>query len=533
MFYHNNPDLYPTPDWLIDKMLDKVELKSFRNILEPSCGYGNIVKKIKSKLRPRDLDYLNIDVIEIDKDLQIILKDKGVRVIHDDFLTFESEKSYGLIIANPPFSADCKHLLKMIEIQEKNGGEIVCLLNAETIKNPYSNDRKYLASLLSKYNADIEYIKNAFADKDSLRKTNVEIALIYIKIDKQYEDSIILEHLKQEEEYKTHQSGNSYVVPKDFIEQIISRYNFEANAGIKLINEYEQLLPLLSKDFDDESPILELVMFDERHSRDYDNLNNKFIRRLRYKYWKTLFRSEEMTKLFTNDLRAQYNDKLAELQNYDFSKYNIEQIQLDIKIMLKDSLEKTILQLFETLIDYAFWDGYKKNIHYYNGWKTNEAHKISDKRNILPWNAYCSWSNDFSPSHYTFVDKIRDLHKTFTYLDNGGTIAENDIMDILKQAEMNNQTKDIKLEYFSLDCYKKGTTHFTWKRPDLIKKLNIMGSRKKGWLPPDYGKDYDDMTQEEKSVIDSFQGEEDYVKTIQNKNFYLGEIKLLGLGGSS
>ena len=39
---------------------------------------------------------------------------------------------------NPPFSEGDKHLLKAINIM-KNGGQIVCILNAETIKNPYSN----------------------------------------------------------------------------------------------------------------------------------------------------------------------------------------------------------------------------------------------------------------------------------------------------------------------------------------------------------------------------------------------------------
>jgi len=36
-------------------------------------------------------------------------------------------KEYSLIILNPPFSNGCKHLLKALEMQQRNGGAVVCL----------------------------------------------------------------------------------------------------------------------------------------------------------------------------------------------------------------------------------------------------------------------------------------------------------------------------------------------------------------------------------------------------------------------
>ena len=521
---------YPTPTPLIDKMLGKVNLHKYRNILEPSMGKGDILDRI-SEINSHDKYHkVKLYGIEISPELSSIAKSKGYKVIHDDFLTYHSAKSYGLIIANPPFSNGVKHLLKMIEIQEQNGGDIVCLLNAETIKNPFSNDRKFLLRQLDKYNADIEFIKNAFTDAE--RKTNVETALIYIKIEKEYKNSVIIDHLKQEEQYKVQSKVSNDIVSNDFMERIIAKYNFEINAGVKLINEYEQLLPMLSRDFDSESPILELSVFDEQYNRENDSLVNKFIKKVRYKYWQTLFRSKEFSSLLTNDLRVQYSDKMEELQDYDFSEYNINQIKLDIQLMLGDSLEQTIFKLFDDLISHAHWHGYEGNIHYYNGWRTNSASMVNDKRNILPWNAYGSWGDRFSPSYYTFLDKIRDIHKVFTYLDNGKTILDDDIFEILRQAEDDEQTKDIDLGYFTITCFKKGTTHFKWKRQDLIKKLNILGAQNRNWLPPSYGNPYDTMTKEEQTVIDSFQGKDDYEKTMQDKNFYLGSVgsNLLMLG---
>lgn len=60
--------------------------------------------------------------------------------------------------------------------------------------------------------------------------------------------------------------------------------------------------------------------------------------------------------------------------------------------------------------------------------------------------------------------------------------------------------------------------------PELIKKLNIYGSQKKGWQPPSYGKKrYEDMTPEEQRVIDEFEGQESYAETLAHKSYYLPE----------
>ena len=42
-------DFYPTPDNLIDKMLDGVNLSMIHSVLEPSAGKGDIVEHLKRK----------------------------------------------------------------------------------------------------------------------------------------------------------------------------------------------------------------------------------------------------------------------------------------------------------------------------------------------------------------------------------------------------------------------------------------------------------------------------------------------------
>lgn len=60
---------------------------------------------------------------------------------------------------NPPFNKGDQHLLKAMELMKGTGGQIICILNAETIKNPYSLYRQDLKNKLEKYEAEIEYHK--------------------------------------------------------------------------------------------------------------------------------------------------------------------------------------------------------------------------------------------------------------------------------------------------------------------------------------------------------------------------------------
>src|ERR1017187_1621818 len=142
-----NQDFYPTPKKLIRRMLEGVDFHEVRDVLEPSAGKGDICDYISSKFEYRGANGRNVmDVIEIDEDLQATLKGKGYNLIHDDFLTFETNKVYDLIIANFPFSEGDHHILHAIELMERTGGNLVCLVNAETIKNPYTNLRQMLAT---------------------------------------------------------------------------------------------------------------------------------------------------------------------------------------------------------------------------------------------------------------------------------------------------------------------------------------------------------------------------------------------------
>lgn len=523
--FNDNQDFYPTPPKLIRKMLSFIDFRYIRTVLEPSGGKGDLIEAINNQFKSYQGRYskkekFDIDTIEKDQNLRFILQGKNFRVVHDNFLTFDTYKKYDVIFMNPPFSQGEKHLLKAIELQQ-NGGKIVCLLNAETLKNPYSNYRKELIQQLEKYNAKIEYIQNAFADAE--RKTSVEVALIYIDIPEIPYNSVILEELKQEESNTTNQHYSSdKLINSDFILGIVQQYKYEIKTGLKLISEYNALKPYMLASFDGSSPVLKLELDSE--DKEGSTLENAYIKQIRSKYWKALFNNEQFMSLFTSNLKQKYMQMVTELKDYDFSLYNIYTLRIQLSKEMVQGVEDTILNLFDEFSHkHHYYDESSKNIHLYNGWKTNKAYKIN-KKVIIPLNGFrdlqYSWGR-YKPTDYQVLNKLKDIEKVFNYLDDGKT-EEVDMQQELKMAEHYGETKKIELKYFYITFYKKGTCHIEFKNMELLKKFNLFGSQRKGWLPPSYGKaQYKDMTPEEKAVINDFEGEQSYNDIMKNKSYYI------------
>lgn len=541
--FKDNKDFYPTPEAIINKMLCDIDFRMIQSILEPSAGSGNIVETIKKKEKFHSTTYnkisYDIDCIEADANLQHILKEKNFRVVYNDFLTYDTMKEYDLVVMNPPFSNGCKHLLKALEMQQRNGGAVVCLLNAETLKNPCTNDRQYLQRKLTEYNAKVEFIQDAFMDAE--RKTAVEIALIKVKLPDVQRDSFILDGLRKAQEQREVEENDSYyLVEGDFFKAIVNQYKMEVEAGIKLIKEYYAMKPFILSEFGKDKEtgetvqqggcILQMDIIGNRDKYNNKLSINEYIREVRGKYWNALFENKKFIGQLTNNLQRDFYNKVEELKDYDFSLYNIYQLKIDMQKKVVKGIEDTIMELFEEFSNkYHWYDETSGNIHYYNGWKTNKAW-IINKKVIIPLNAYDTYYTDrFRPTRYDIVRKLQDIEKCFNYLDGGLTEAV-DLEESLKFAEEYGETKNIQLKYFTVTFYKKGTCHIVFNDDELLKKFNIFGSQHKGWLPPSYGKkSYKDMTAEEKAVVNEFEGEKGYSKVMSNRKYYLFDGNNLNL----
>ncbi|AMJ66033.1 methyltransferase [Hymenobacter sp. PAMC 26628] len=109
-----------------------------------------------------------------DPELRAVLHDKGYKVIANDFLNYRGDHFFDLIVMNPPFSNGDRHLLKAWDVVAA-GGDVVCLLNTETLANPYTETRQLLARLIEDHGTS-EALGAVFAEAE--RSTNVGVSLV-------------------------------------------------------------------------------------------------------------------------------------------------------------------------------------------------------------------------------------------------------------------------------------------------------------------------------------------------------------------
>lgn len=466
-------------------------------------------------------------VIEINPTLQDILKARKFTLVGSDFLTYNGDEHYDLIIMNPPFSNGDEHLLKAIDLAKKTGGRIVCLLNAETIKNPYSNRRKLLIQQLEKYNAEYDYVKDGF--KTAEHQTDVECVIVKLNVPSPFENcrSRIVDELEDFDiELDDVNSESHEIVTNDVMKQAVLMYKREIELGKRLIQEYLAIKPYITSTFNEkETPSyvkgsnLILSTDTERKNLDF----NDYVRAVRYKYWYELLHKPSFMGNLTSNLRTEYFNQIKELSKKDFSLSNIYAVKIDILSKVATGIEKKIVNLFEKL-SYEHSMGCDGNIHLFSGWKTNKAYIINSKV-VVPY-MHC-WDSIWGKFKYDCYpgevgDFLNDIQKCLDFLDGGETEVERDVVTWLKHYEEGQITKNLHFKYFDVNVYKKGTIHIKFTNPDVLKKLNIYGCLHKGWLPPVYGKKhYRDMTQEEKTVIDGFEGEQEYEKVFAEKDRYI------------
>lgn len=245
----------------------------------------------------------------------------------------------------------------------------------------------------------------------------------------------------------------------------------------------------------------------------------------------------------TSNLRDKYMRMVDQMEKYDFTLFNIQKIAAQMNAEMNQGVQDTIVALFGKMTEQHTWyPEMESNIHYFNGWKTNKAHKLGMKV-ILPiygvFSTY-SWSKD-TFSVYEAEKTISDIEKVFNYLDGNATAAV-DLHGVLLRACEQGQTRNIPCKFFDVTLYKKGTMHIKFRNSELVDRFNIYCCRHKGWLPPSYGKArYSNMQSEEKAVVDSFHGdgkegsgEKVYSAVMARADYFLSEpvqtIPMLGAG---
>lgn len=507
MYNKFNPDYFPTPMSLIEKMINKLDRSwkhEIKHVLEPSAGSGGLIEGMQKLYmqgqeingfwcKGRDKCDIKFDAIEIEEGLVDILRGKGINVAyHGDFMEYQPQKYYDLIFCNLPFSCCTKHLIKCIEMQERIGGKIVAITSASILENTYSNDREYLKKLLDTYNADIEYLEEAFMTDDTERKTNVKVALIYINIPMKNKESMFEKEFKRDFPQINFKEINSVTIKRNKLEQLVFEYDLVINSVTKLFEEEMRINSLL-KGFNLDSGIK--ICNGLTHP---EKMNiNDFIEETNQKFWNRFINETEFETILPSQLKDNFRSNMQRQRNIAFNLDNLHHFYKELMLAIPDSYEKAVAKVFDDVTRrWNYTDSeWCKTTWGYDGWKSNNAFAIKN-RVIIP--CYLANPDSFASQ---IPNELIDLNIIF---NNIAGVKNKD--DLKYGGEVHNAIKNnckkFETEHFLISTFKKGTMWVYFKNKKHLAMFNYMAGLGKSWLNEGFAdKPYDNMTDYEKEIV--------------------------------
>lgn len=170
---------FPTPDDVIDKMIQYARLTDEHTLLEPSAGIGNIPDRVRTK-------GINckIGCVEIRPALAKILELKGYETACCDILTdpviHSNELLYDRILMNPPFEhgQDVEHVRHCFDTFLATDGILVSVMSAGVLSNKHN---KYIdfRNWVEDIGGFFENLGSAF--KGSFNSTGTSVILLVLQ----------------------------------------------------------------------------------------------------------------------------------------------------------------------------------------------------------------------------------------------------------------------------------------------------------------------------------------------------------------
>ena len=428
----------------------------------------------------------DVSVVEIDMQHHSTLKELGAKIIGYDFMDVSSLASVSQIIMNPPFAQGCAHVLHAWECLYD--AELVAIINAETIRNPFSQERQKLVSLIEQFGS-VEFLQDEFTDEVE-RTTKVEVALIYLeKVPRQYvETDHLTKGLKRGDSQYAEidpETCSALALPGNFIQDTCFRFE-QAVQAARQASEAQALADNLRGGLG--------ITLEEMQSKgvgsDYRELassvrekaNEEFKARyvdLKNRAWSQILRSTLLTDKLSNQARRKIESDSKEIYHLEFNPANIHGFLMGVAQSLGDIYTEMILMLFDSIIERS-----TDNAVFYKSWKSNQKHRIGMRlrktRFILPrFRMGFSRSLDYEDERF-----LADIDKAFHYL-HGGVGDYDGLVHATRQNRI--ETGDrFSSRYFEFRYYRGAQTmHFYPKSTEVMDKLNRFVGRIRQWLPGD------------------------------------------------
>lgn len=482
---------YPTPANLAAKAWSKFRNKDFTRVLEASAGNGDLAIACPHFQQRYNYSKITFDCCEIDVNRHAVLRGKGLNVVGMDFLMFGSGAAYSHIIMNPPFSEGAKHVLKAWEIMWD--GEIVAIINAETIRNPFSKERELLASII-KDNGEVEFLDGAFAVPEAERKTGVEVALVYLRKKANINEEIVghlLDNLKSDDATKEslskeYQQMNSIALPTSLIENAVLVFNSavksmrdavfaEARARYYMMLMGKTMAEINGNGKNDElvKDSTSIAFVQEEISTRYSDIKDRA--------WTGILRSSDVKSKLSSKAQKRLESEFDTIKHLEFTVVNIYGFLCGLAENQGKIQIDMMLDVFDQITMY-----HSDNAVFYKGWKSNDKHRtcgmrIKMTRFVLPRHTtYLKCGLQFNS-----MQMLSDFDKVFAMLD-GKARPDVGLEDVFSNQfdELRGGAR-VKSSYFDVRYYAGiGTIHFFPSNKNLIDRLNRMVGRERQWIPP-------------------------------------------------
>ncbi|WP_103737848.1 DUF4942 domain-containing protein [Diaphorobacter sp. LR2014-1] len=453
--------------------------------------------------------------VEIDVSHHADLRALGCKIVGFNFMDVESLATVSHVIMNPPFSKGAEHVLHAWDCLYD--AELVAIVNAQTIKNPFSVERRRLVDLIAKH-GNVEFYQDEFVDHVE-RKTTVEIALIYLEKKPTGLDKLLdfMDGLKQGDnehdiEKISPEICQAVAIPENFIQNTI--HNFKdavhaariASEAIAIASRKSNGLGIslqemqakgVGNDFRNVSS--ESVLEEAR--KDFE----KRYRELKNKAWAQIIRSSLLTDKLSNQARRKVEAQAEQIYQLEFTLSNVYGFLKGVVMNMGDIYNDMICGLFDNIMNRS-----NDNVVFYKSWKSNAKHKklgmrVKRTRFILP-RFTCSYLSGLS---YEGEQFLSDVDKVFGYLD-GVTDRYDGLVSAFKTQKVENG-KRYSTRYFDFRFYfAAGTIHFYPKNMEVIERLNRFVGKIRNWIPSDWeeaNQDFKKQYDEGEKLQDSYQKE--------------------------
>lgn len=481
---------YPTPKALAERLWAMFKNRDFIRVLEPSAGNADLAKAApwRSEYRHHS-HYTTIDCCEIDVTRHALLREAGCNIVGLDFMNFGSGSIYSHIVMNPPFAAGAAHVLKAWEILWD--GEIVAIINADTLRNPHSQERKHLLKLIALH-GEVEYVEGAFQVPDAERKAAVDVALVYLRKEADAQEEIYGDLLAEMREDASNEDSlargyekrQELALPNTTIENAVVCFKAAVRAMQESVraeaksNYYTSLLgdtmAVRNGNAGKGIPQADSIEFvKKRTGSAYEGLKDRA--------WTSILRSSNFTSKLSSKAQQRVEKEFESIKKLEFSTSNIYGFLLGIVESQGQIQIEMCCDVFDSIVKY-----HTENTVYFRGWKSNSAHRtcgmrIKTTRFIIPGHKPASFSRGMD---YESMRMLSDFDKVFALVD-GKTMPDVSLQEVFdKNFTELCHGKRCSSSYFDVRLHPGiGTIHFFPRDKKLVDRFNRLVGRHRRWLP--------------------------------------------------